>query len=100
MKLPSALGSSLSTSGKPWISIDFAKFAGIPGLDSLESNPMSSNPGEMLQYLKGVSGSVVSEGQQSVDGVEASHYHADLDLDRVAAALPSVDRQAVQQLLS
>jgi hypothetical protein len=100
MKLPAALASAFPVAGKQWIAIDLAKVTGVPGLSSLASNPVSSNPSDMLSYLRSASDSVLTDGQQRVDGVETTHYHADLNLARAADSLPSVDRQAAQQLLS
>jgi hypothetical protein len=54
----------------------------------------------MLQYLRAVSDSIVAEGHERVDGLETTHYHAELNLDRVAAALPSADQAAAEKLLS
>ncbi|HWF72294.1 MAG TPA: hypothetical protein VG186_03050 [Solirubrobacteraceae bacterium] len=100
VKLPAAATSALPLSGKQWIAVDLAKVAGVPGLSSLESNPVSSDPSQILQYLRAVSDSIVSEGRQRVGGLETTHYRANLSLDRVAAALPSADRTAATQALS
>jgi hypothetical protein len=100
VKLPAFAANVIGTAGKRWISLDLAKFTGIPGLSSLESSPVSSDPSQMLRYLRAVSDSVVAEGRQRVDGLETTHYRADLSLDRVAAALPSADQGAAQHALS
>lgn len=99
-ELPAALASAMQISGKRWVAVNLAKLAGLPGLSVLGSNPVSSDPGQMLQYLRAVSDSVVAEGHQVVDGVQTTHYRADLSLDRVAAALPSSDQAVAQQALS
>lgn len=100
MKFPPALASSLHLGGKSWIELDLAKLTGIPGLSSLASNPVSSDPSQILQYLRAASDSVVPEGHQLVDGVMTTHYHAELSLDRVAGALPAGEHAAAQQALS
>jgi hypothetical protein len=100
VKLPPALTSAMATQGKPWIKIDLTKLAGIPGLSSLGSNPTTSDPSDVLQALRSVSDSVVAEGGQRVDGVETTHYRAELSLDHLVGAVPSADRAAVQQALS
>ncbi len=100
MKLPGAATSGLRRLGKQWIAIDLAKLSGIPGLSSLQSNPVSSNPSEMLQYLRVVSDSIVSEGHQRVDGLASTHYRAQMSLDRAASAVPAAERAAAQQALS
>lgn len=100
LKLPAVAANALPISGKQWVAVDLAKLAGIPGLSSLDSNPLSSDPSQMLQFLRAVSDSVVAEGHQQVDGLETTHYRADLDLDRVAASLPSAAQGAAEQALS
>ena len=100
VQLPAAAASALPLSGKQWIAVDLSKVAGVPGLSSLESNPVSSDPSKMLQYLRAVSDSIVSDGRQRVHGLETTHYRTNLSLDRVAAALPSADRTAATQALS
>jgi hypothetical protein len=100
VKLPAAAAGALPTSGKPWIALDLSKVTGIPGLSSLAGNPGSSDPSEMLQWLRGVSDSILAEGQQQVDGVQTTHYRAQLSLDRSANAVPAAERAAVQQAMS
>lgn len=97
-KLPAAATGQLSLIGKRWIAFDLSK-AG-PSLSSLGGNPMSSDPSQMLQYMRAVSDSVVAEGNASVDGFKTTHYRATLDLSKVLSALPSQDRTAVQRALS
>jgi hypothetical protein len=100
LKLPSALSATMPTLGKKWVKIDLSKLSGIPGLSSLESNPTTSDPSDVLQALRSVSDSVVAEGNQRVDGVQTTHYRAELSLDHLADAVPSADRAAAQQALS
>lgn len=89
-----------SLGGKPWIKLDLAKLAGLPGLSSLESNPAASDPRRVLDFLRATSNSVQVEGQQQVDGLATTHYRAELSFQREAAMLPPADRAAMQQLLS
>jgi hypothetical protein len=100
VKLPEGVAGALRMLGKQWIEVDLAKIAGVPGLSSLSSSPVSSDPSQMLQYLQAVSDSIVAEGRARVGGFETTHYRAQLSLDRVPDALPSVDRAAAQQTLS
>jgi hypothetical protein len=99
MKLPSALTGQLSTLGKSWISLDLSKLANVPGASSLLNNP-SSDPGEMLEYLRAASDSVVAEGHQVVGGVETTKYQATVDLGRVVDSLPTVDQPEAQQAVA
>jgi hypothetical protein len=100
VKLPSSVTGSLPLGGKPWISIDLTKLAGIPGAGSLLSSPASSDPSQMLEYLRAVSDSVVSEGSQKVDGVQAKHYRAQINFDKVPDALPSSVRADAQKAIT
>lgn len=99
MKLPSAVMGQLSTLGKSWISLNLAKLGNLPDASSLFNSP-SSDPAEMLEYLRAASDSVVAEGRQMVDGVETTKYQAEVDLSRVADALPSSEQPAAQEAIS
>lgn len=99
MKLPSALMGQLSTVGKSWVSLDLSKLANVPGASSLLNNP-SSDPGEMLEYLRAASDSVVAEGHQVVGGVETTKYQATVDLGRVVDSLPTVEQPEAQAAVS
>ena len=101
LKLPEALLGAIPNLGdKPWVKMNLAKATGIPGLSSLGNDPTTSDPGQMLQYLHAASDGVTNEGQQQVDGVQTTHYRAELSLDRLTANVPSAERDAVQQALS
>jgi hypothetical protein len=100
VKMPTALTSSLGTSGRPWIKVHLAELSGIPGLSSLANGPNTSDPSQTLQMLQSVSGSVANLGQQRVDGVETTRYQANLSLARLADSLPSAERSLGRQVLS
>lgn len=74
MKPPPALSGMLGASGKPWLRLDAAKALRVPALASMSAGPGMSDPGQPLQYPRAVSGNVVSEGQQWVDGFDTIHY--------------------------
>jgi hypothetical protein len=103
VKLPTALTSKLPTlASKPWIKIDIAKAgatAGIPGLGSLINNPTSSDPSQLLQYLR-AAGTVTQVGTETINGVSTTHYRASIDLDKVSAALPAASRAGAQQAIA
>jgi hypothetical protein len=100
ISLPSELTSGLGPLGKQWIKVDLTKFAGVPGLSSLQGSPGSSDPSQMLRFLRAASNSIVAEGQQRVAGFETTHYRAALNLDQVPGALPPADRGVARQALS
>jgi hypothetical protein len=100
MKLPAVIADRLSSSGKPWIKIDITKAAaaaGVPGLSSLTNNPASSDPSQLLQYLRAVSGDISNEGKEQVGGLDTTHYKATIDLNKVPDALPASSRAAARQ---
>ena len=99
MRMPAAIASHLP-GGHPWFKIDLAKFgasAGMPGLGSLMSSPLSSDPSQMLQYLHGVSGSVTKVGTATVAGFPTTEYRATIDLDKVPSQVPATIRSTVQR---
>jgi hypothetical protein len=100
MQLPASLMGGLGTVGKKWVAIDLAKISGVPALSSLESNPASSNPSEMLQYLKAASGSVTNEGQQVVDGFSTTRYHANIEISKIPDAVPASEHAAAEQAMA
>jgi hypothetical protein len=101
LRLPQALLGAIPNLGaRPWIKMNLAKLAGVPGLSSLGSDPTSTDPAQVLQYLQAASDGVTNDGQQRVDGVQTTHYHADLDLGRLAAEVPTADQGALEQALT
>lgn len=100
MKLPAALTSQLpSIAGKGWLRFDLGKLKGLPGMSSLGSDPMMSDPSQMLQYLRGASAGVSNLGHDQVDGVETTHYRATVSLDRLlSSGLPSAQQSLIQRL--
>jgi hypothetical protein len=101
MKLPAAIANSAPDfGGKQWLELNVPKLAGLPGLSSLGNNSSMRDPSDVLQYLRADSVSVTDEGQQRVDGMQTTHYHAALELDRLAADVPSAAQSVVQQSLS
>jgi hypothetical protein len=101
VKLPAAIAQKIP-GGKPWLKIDLSKAAaaaGIPGLSSLTGNPASSDPSQLLQYLRAVSGSITKVGTEQIGGVHTTHYKASISLDRVPDALPTAQRKDAQQAI-
>ncbi len=99
MKLPGALTSKIPGIVKPWIKVDLAELAsqaGVPGLSSLMGNPTSSNPGQMLQYLRALSGNVTKVGSARVGPFQTTQYHGTIDLDRVANVVPQAERASAR----
>ncbi|HTX31292.1 MAG TPA: hypothetical protein VMD09_07890 [Solirubrobacteraceae bacterium] len=102
MKLPPQLAEKLP-GAKPWWEINLAqagKLAGIPGLSSLINGTSSeSDPGQYLYFLRATSsGSVKDLGQETINGIQTTHYRAEIDLQKLPDAVPARDRAGVEQL--
>lgn len=103
LKVPSSPAGSSGLHGKPWARINVAsaaQSAGIPGVSSLLSNPTSSDPSEILRYLRAASGGVTKVGSESVDGFHTTHYRAQIQLDRVPDAFQPASRAQARQTIS
>jgi hypothetical protein len=100
MQLPSVLMKLLSGGqSKPWLSLNVAKLAGVPGLSSIGGNPVSSNPAALLGYLRAAGSNVTTVGHDVVDGFGTTHYRADLTASQAANRLPASSQQAFKALL-
>lgn len=103
MKFPSALANDIP-GARPWLEINLdqvGRAANMPGLGSLiDSTSTLNDPGEYLDFLRAAAaGSVTDVGQQTIAGVQTTHYEASVDFSKLPDALPSADRQSVQQLV-
>ena len=99
LKLPKPLVSKLPNQ-RPWLKFDLAKASGIPGLGSLANNPASSDPSQMLSYLRATSGGISKQGSQVVNGVQTTHYRATISLEKVPNAFPASSRKGVKQAVA
>lgn len=88
VELPGGTGSS-ATGGKPWLRADIDTFTQSFGGSSLGSS--TTDPTQTLSFLK-AAGSVSKLGVQDVRGTPATRYHAIVQLDRYAAAVPAGER--------
>jgi hypothetical protein len=96
MKLPSALTSELPGGGRPWMKVDIGKVGNFPGLSSLESNPTTSDPRRMLDYLRSASGSVAVIDRERLNGSLTTHYRAQLSVAHLLDSLSSAGSAAHQ----
>src|SRR3984885_10513778 len=86
MKLPQAIVNQLpSLGGKPWVEVNVAKAADLSSL----GDSLTSDPSQTLQELRAGAYNITNEGQQQVDGVQTTHYQAEINLDRLVPGLPS-----------
>ena len=56
----------------------------------------SSNPSEVLSYLR-AAGTVTRVGEEQVRGVASTHYHALIELARLASAVPAGQQAAARK---
>jgi hypothetical protein len=82
------------THGKPWLRAELSSLSQSLGSSSFGGG--SSNPSEMLSYLR-AAGTVTRTGEEDVRGVNATRYHAVIDFGRFAAAVPPDERAAARR---
>jgi hypothetical protein len=103
MKMPSVIAGQIP-GGKAWLKFNLGalgRLAGVAGLSSLTNESSTlDDPGQYLDYLRAASGKVKDLGQANVDGAPTTHYHAELDLNKLADAVPASSRAGVQQLVA
>ncbi len=101
MRLPQTLlAATPNLADKPWLKVDVGKTSGFSGLSPLGGDPTTADPGQTLRYLRAASDGITNEGRQRVNGVQTTHYHANLSLDRLTADVPSAEQGTVRQALS
>jgi hypothetical protein len=82
----------LAAQGKPWVKIDLAKSARGAGLDVSQFTQISSDPSQLLDYLRATSGEVKNLGTETIDGVRTTHYRATVDLEKYPELVPPAQR--------
>lgn len=98
--LPGKLG------GKPWLKLDLSALGSsggpLAGLAKTLQNSMNSeqsNPGQELDFLRGVSGTVTDLGAEIITGVPTTHYRFPVDIARALASLPAAAQSDLQQVI-
>jgi hypothetical protein len=85
---------------KPWIRIDMQKLGERIGLDFgalMQSG--QSNPTQQLDYLRSVSGDLEELGNETVGGVETTHYRGTVDLDDYEQLVPKDQRESIRKTI-
>jgi hypothetical protein len=85
---------------KPWIRIDLEQLGAQAGVDFgalMQSG--QSNPAQQLDYLRSVSGDLKELGQETVGGVETTHYRGTVDLEDYAKLVPKDQRESVRKTI-
>lgn len=83
--------------GKPWIKLDLSAALKAKGVDlSQLSSGAGVDPSQLINYLRASGSKVTTVGTETINGVPTTHYHAIVDLSKVAGAVPQADRAAAQ----
>ncbi|HEY7694459.1 MAG TPA: hypothetical protein VH816_19140 [Gaiellaceae bacterium] len=85
--------------GKPWIKMDLNAIGKQAGLDLSQLTQFSSDPSRMVDWLRTVSGKVDTIGTEQLDGVETTHYRANVDLSKYPDLVPADQREAVRHAI-
>ncbi len=86
--------------GARWLKLDLGRFAQAIGFNLQQLAGGQSNPAQFLQYLKATSGKPARVGSELVRGVPTTHYHAAVDLGKVAGLLPSTSAGQLRAALA
>jgi hypothetical protein len=80
LKLPAA--ASAVTGGKSWVKVDTSSLGSSAG----SLGALDQNPADILGSLRSVSSSITTVGTEEIRGVKTTHYKADINLAKAAAA--------------
>jgi len=85
------------TGSSSWLSMTAEELG--TDADSLGLGPTASDPTKLLESLRGVTGDPEVVGQEEIDGVETTHYHATMSLSDALAKVPDDQRAEVEAAL-
>ena len=91
MRVPPTLAAS--TGGKQWLRMSLGSTSNAFG------GMQQPDPSQMLDALRGISGSVTKVGKTQVRGAQTTHYTADVSLDKALAQAPPEQRKAAMATL-
>jgi hypothetical protein len=102
LRLPSSTQESSVTHGKPWIKLDLRGVGTALGISfsALSSPAGSSDPSQLLSYLKATSGRITRIGTEQVQGVSTTHYRGTIDYDHYAESVAPAKRAAAKQSIA
>jgi hypothetical protein len=84
--------------GKTWVRVDLAKAGKAAGIDFNQLlGGANQSPGDSLALLRS-SGEFSEVGKETVEGVETTHYHGTIDLQKAVAAKGAA-AEALQRLI-
>jgi hypothetical protein len=92
----SPLFESALPAGKTWISGDIEKIGRQHGVDIGQVGAFGkSDPRDMLDLLRAVSGDLEQVGDDEIRGVSATHYRTTLDADELGAQLANTEAKGL-----
>jgi hypothetical protein len=87
--------------GKTWMKADLSKAAQAMGAGGSQLSSFDqTDPTQFLSYLRASSGGVTKLGQESVEGVQATHYRATIQLSHILERYPSAQQAAMRSALA
>lgn len=98
MKLP--FFTRLVPAHKPWVKLDLNAFGQKLGFDFSQLTQLSSNPAQVLDWLRATSGTITTIGSETIDGVQTTHYRATVDLSKYPDLVPPERRAAVRRAVT
>ena len=91
-----------ATGGKEWVKFDMQRIQRAAGT-AMPGDDLYSDPSQMVDQLRAVSGDVERVGRETVRGVRTTHYRATVDLRRYPKLAPPARRaqarRAVERLI-
>ena len=92
----SPLFASALPAGKTWVSGDLEKIGRQHGVDIGQVGAFGkSDPRDMLDVLRAVSGDLDEVGHDEIRGVTATHYRATIDADELGAQLANAEAKGL-----
>jgi hypothetical protein len=85
--------------GKPWIKVDLSAVGKKAGIDLSQFTQLGTDPSQMVGWLRTVSGDVTTVGTEQIDGVDTTHYRANVDLSKYPDLVPADQREAVRKAI-
>jgi hypothetical protein len=86
------------SAGKQWVKLDLGQLARQRGIDLSSLASASPTPASPLAYLRG-SSKVQEVGNDSVEGVETTHYKVSVDLERAAMHSKGSERESLKRVI-
>jgi hypothetical protein len=82
---------------KPWLRLDYGKTLNEQGI-AINALTLDQDPAQYLEFLRGATGKVTKVGEQSVGGVDATHYRGELFLLGYPKSLTGARKTAAEHV--